>query len=131
VPNAIFEWIQAWIGSRLVFLVLLNVFLLIVGCLMDIFSAILVVMPLILPVAKAYGVDTVHLGIIFLTNLEIGYSTPPVGLNLFISSFRFGKPVVHLYRASLPFLALYVLALLLITYIPDLSLWLVRLFGVR
>ena len=131
VPNAIFEWIQKWIDNRFVFLILLNVFLLIVGCLMDIFSAILVVMPLILPVAQAYGVDPVHLGIIFLTNLEIGYSTPPVGLNLFISSFRFGKPVVELYRASLPFLALYLLALLLITYFPALSLWLVGVLGVR
>jgi tripartite ATP-independent transporter DctM subunit len=119
VPATIFEWIQTWID------------LLIVGCLMDIFSAILVVVPLILPVAQAYGVHPVHLGIIFLTNLEIGYSTPPVGLNLFIASFRFGKPVVHLYRASLPFLALYVLALLLVTYVPELSLWLVRVLNVR
>ncbi len=131
VPTTIFEWIQTWIDSKLVFLMLLNVFLLIVGCLMDIFSAILVVVPLILPVAEAYGVDPVHLGIIFLTNLEIGYSTPPVGLNLFIASFRFRQPVVHLYRASLPFLALYALVLLLITYVPELSLWLVRVLGVR
>ncbi len=131
VPTTIFEWIQTWIDSKLVFLMLLNVFLLIVGCLMDIFSAILVVVPLILPVAEAYGVDPVHLGIIFLTNLEMGYSTPPVGLNLFIASFRFRQPVVHLYRASLPFLALYALVLLLITYVPELSLWLVRVLGVR
>ncbi|UCE04140.1 MAG: TRAP transporter large permease subunit [Candidatus Latescibacterota bacterium] len=131
VPTTIFEWIQTWIDSKLLFLILLNVFLLVVGCLMDIFSAILVVVPLILPVAQAYGVHPVHLGIIFLTNLEIGYSTPPVGLNLFIASFRFGKPVVHLYRASLPFLALYVFALILITYLPELSLWLVRVLNVR
>lgn len=131
VPNAIFEWIQKWIGSRFVFLVLLNVFLLIVGCMMDIFSAILVVMPLILPVAQAYEVNPVHLGIIFLANLEIGYFTPPVGLNLFIGSFRFGKPVMELARASLPFLGLYLLALLLITYVPALSLWLIHSFGVR
>ena len=91
----------------------------------------MVVVPLILPVAHAYGVHPVHLGIIFLTNLEIGYSTPPVGLNLFIASFRFRKPVVHLYRASLPFLAIYIAVLLLITYIPDLSLWLVRVLNVR
>ncbi len=131
VPNAIFEWIQKWIGSRFVFLVLLNVFLLIVGCMMDIFSATLVVMPLILPVAQAYDVNPVHLGIIFLANLEIGYFTPPVGLNLFIGSFRFGKPVMELARASLPFLGLYLLALLLITYVPALSLWLVQRLGVR
>lgn len=131
VPTLIFNWIQSYIHNKLVFLVLLNVFLLIVGCLMDIFSAILVVVPLILPVARAYGVDPVHLGIIFLTNLEIGYSTPPVGLNLFIASFRFERSVVHLYRASLPFLGLYLLVLLLITYLPQLSLWLVRLLNVR
>jgi len=131
VPTTLFEWIQTWVDSKLVFLILLNVFLLIVGCLMDIFSAILVVVPLIVPVALAYDVHPVHLGIIFLTNLEIGYSTPPVGLNLFIASFRFGKPVVHLYRASLPFLGLYVAVLILITYFPQLSLWLVQALHVR
>jgi len=131
VPNRIFEWIQSGIQSRLVFLVLLNLFLLLVGSIMDIFSAILVVVPLILPVAKAYGIDPLHLGIIFLTNLEIGYSTPPVGLNLFIASFRFREPVVHLYRASLPWLGLYVIALLLVTYLPQLSLWLVQVLGVQ
>lgn len=131
IPMRLFDWIQKYVHDRWVFLVLLNVFLLVVGCLMDIFSAILVVIPLIAPVAAEYGVDPVHLGIIFLTNLEIGYSTPPVGLNLFIASLRFERPVVHLYRASLPFLGLYLLALVLITYVPALSLWLVRLLGVR
>jgi tripartite ATP-independent transporter DctM subunit len=131
VPNRIFEWIQSGIQSRLLFLVLLNVFLLLVGSIMDIFSAILVVVPLILPVAQAYDIDPLHLGIIFLTNLEIGYSTPPVGLNLFIASFRFREPVVHLYRACLPWLGLYVIALLLVTYLPQLSLWLVELLGVQ
>ena len=131
VPTRLFQWIQRYIHDRWVFLVLLNVFLLIVGCLMDIFSAILVVVPLIVPVAMRYGVDPVHLGIIFLTNLEIGYSTPPVGLNLFIASLRFEKPVVRLYQACVPFLGLYLFALVLITYVPGLSLWLVRVLGVR
>lgn len=131
VPNRLFAWIQQYVHHRWVFLVLLNLFLLVVGCLMDIFSATLVVVPLIAPVAAGYGLDPVHLGIIFLTNLEIGYSTPPVGLNLFIASLRFQRPVVDLYRASLPFLGLYLLALLVITYVPGLSLALVRLLGVR
>lgn len=131
IPMRLFDWIQQYVHDRWVFLILLNVFLLVVGCLMDIFSAILVVIPLIAPVAREYAVDPVHLGIIFLTNLEIGYSTPPVGLNLFIASLRFEKPVVHLYRASLPFLALYLLALVLITYLPGLSLWLVQVLGIR
>jgi TRAP-type C4-dicarboxylate transport system permease large subunit len=90
---------------------------------MDIFSAIIVVVPLILPVAAEFGVDPVHLAIIFLTNLEIGYITPPVGINLFISSFRFKKPVLTLYKASVPYLILMLIALALITYIPTLSLF--------
>ena len=94
---------------------------------MDIFSAIIVVVPLILPIAHEFGVNPVHLGIVFLTNLEIGYSTPPVGLNLFISSFRFRKPVLDLYRAALPFLAIMIGALLVITYWENLSLFLVHL----
>lgn len=130
VPRAIFEAIRGTISSRWTFLIALNVFLLVVGALMDIFSAIIVVVPLILPIAHEFGVNPVHLGIIFLTNLEIGYSTPPVGLNLFISSFRFRKPVLTLYRAALPFLAIMLLALMVITYWEDLSLFLVRLiFG--
>jgi tripartite ATP-independent transporter DctM subunit len=131
IPTVIFEWVQSGVQSRIVFLVILNVFLLLVGSIMDIFSAILVVVPLILPVAQAYGIDPVHLGIIFLTNLEIGYSTPPVGLNLFIASFRFREPVVGLYRASLPWLGLYLIALILVTYLPELSLWLVQALGVQ
>jgi tripartite ATP-independent transporter DctM subunit len=131
IPNRLFAWTQQYIGDRAVFMIILNVFLLIVGCLMDIFSAILVVVPLIAPVAAGYGVDPVHLGIIFLTNLEIGYSTPPVGLNLFIAALRFRRPVVEMARAALPFLGLYLAALLVITYVPALSSWLVRVLGVR
>ena len=108
------------------FLFFLNVFLLVVGAMMDIFSAIIVVVPLITPIAAEFGVDPVHLAIIFLTNLEIGYITPPVGINLFISSFRFKKPVTELYRATFPYLILLVFALAVITYVPALSLWLVE-----
>lgn len=129
VPDKIFGWINAYIDNQLTFLLALNVFLLIVGCLMDIFSAIVVVVPLIVPIARNFGVDPIHLGIIFLTNLEIGYLTPPVGMNLFIASFRFKKPIVHLYRASIPFLVVLLLALVVITYWPTLSLWLVNRVG--
>ncbi|MGD8395861.1 MAG: TRAP transporter large permease subunit [Candidatus Eiseniibacteriota bacterium] len=125
VPFVILDWMQQYVSSPLVFLLMLNAFLLVVGCLMDIFSALIVVVPLIVPIAEGYGVNLLHLGIIFLTNLEIGYSTPPVGLNLFIASFRFRQPVTTLYRASLPFLAILLVALAIITYVPALSLFLV------
>ncbi|MBD3288331.1 TRAP transporter large permease subunit [candidate division KSB1 bacterium] len=129
IPMQILAFMKTYITSKVVFLIMLNIFLLIIGCLMDVFSAIIVVVPLIVPIAKEFGIDPIHLGVIFLTNLEIGYSTPPVGLNLFISSFRFNKPVVKLYTAALPFLLILVIALLIITYVPELSLWLVRLLG--
>ncbi|MBU0994319.1 MAG: TRAP transporter large permease subunit [Proteobacteria bacterium] len=129
VPDLIVEHMSQVIHSKIIFLLVLNIFLLIVGCLMDIFSAIIIVVPLIVPVAVAYGVDPVHLGIIFLTNLEIGYITPPVGLNLFISSFRFQVPLVSIYRRVLPFFILLVFVLMLITYWPDLSLYLVHKYG--
>ena len=126
VPMHLLAILKQWIVDRTIFLILLNIFLLIVGCLMDILSAIIVFVPLILPVAKEFGVDPVHLGIIFLANLEIGYSTPPVGINLFLGSLRFDKPIMTLYRAALPFLAIYLIGLLIITYIPALSLILLR-----
>lgn len=128
VPMHLIQFVQQHVHSKWTFLILLNVLLLIVGCMMDVFSAIIVVVPLILPIAKAFGVDPVHLGIIFLTNLEIGYSTPPVGLNLFIASYRFKKPIVTLARSAIPFLLLLLVALMVITYVPDLSLWLVKVF---
>lgn len=131
VPNRIFEWIQGYVHSKWVFLIALNFFLLVVGALMDIFSAIIVVVPIILPIAQKFQVDPVHLGIIFLTNLEIGYLTPPVGINLFISSIRFNKSITHLYRVSLPYLALLLAALAIITYWPDLSLYLLKVFHVQ
>ena len=123
LPMMLLNTIEEHISSPLQFLLLLNLFLLLVGAMMDIFSAIIVVVPLILPLATRYGVDPVHLGIIFLANLEIGYSTPPVGINLFIASQRFGKPILTLFKSTLPYLLIMFLWLLMITYIPELSLW--------
>lgn len=123
IPQKIFNFIQKFISSKLFFLMLLNIFLLIVGCIMDIFSAIIVVVPLILPIAQAYNVNLVHLGIIFLANLEIGYLTPPFGMNLFISSIRFNKPVVTLIRSVVLFIGLLIFGLILITYVPAFSTW--------
>lgn len=128
VPMQVLEFMQQYIGDQLTFLIVLNVLLLIVGCMMDIFSALIIVVPLIIPIAKSFDVNMVHLGIIFLTNLEIGYSTPPVGINLFIASSRYSEPVLRLYRATLPFLGLRLAGLLIITYFPALSLFLVDLF---
>ena len=126
VPMKLLDFLRVHIESKLVFLVMLNIFLLLVGCMIDVFSALVVVVPLISPIAQAYGIHPVHLGIIFLVNLGIGYSTPPVGMNLFIASFRFERPVLKLYTASLPFLAILLLALIIITYVPSLSLFLLK-----
>ncbi|MEM1414858.1 MAG: TRAP transporter large permease [Myxococcota bacterium] len=127
LPMKILEFMSESIDSPFEFLLVLNVFLLLVGMLMDVFSAIVVVVPLILPIARSFGIDDYHLGIVFLLNLEIGYMTPPVGLNLFIASFRFGKPVTTLYRAVLPYIGLLVIALVVVTYVPSLSTSLVDL----
>ncbi len=129
VAQSLLEWVKAHIDSRLVFLLALNGFLLVVGCLIDIFSAIVVVVPLIAPIAAAYGVHPVHLGIVFLANLELGYLTPPVGMNLFLSSSRFGKPLVSVYRDTLPFLLILAAAVLLITYVPEMTVGVLGLLG--
>lgn len=126
VPDLALEWVQEHIESKYVFLLVLNLLLLVVGCMMDIFSAILVVVPLIAPMGAAFGVDPVHLGIIFLANLELGYLTPPVGMNLFLASYRFDEPLTRIYRSVLPFLLILLIGVLLITYVPALSLALVR-----
>jgi tripartite ATP-independent transporter DctM subunit len=123
LPMKLLAMIESHVSSPLGFLLILNVFLLLVGAMMDIFSAIIVVVPLILPLATRYGIDPLHLGVIFLANLEIGYSTPPVGINLFIASQRFGKTIVTLFKSTLPYLVIMLLWLLMITYIPELSLW--------
>lgn len=129
IPMKIIDVMRQYITSKFMFLIALNVFLLIVGCLMDIFSATVVVVPLIVPIAKEFGVNPLHLGIIFLTNLEIGYIHPPLGLNLFISSIRFKRPIPEICIAILPFLVVMLLALIIITYVPGLSTWLPSLFG--
>jgi tripartite ATP-independent transporter DctM subunit len=125
IPTRLLDFSKANIESRLAFLVVLNIFLLAVGCTMDIFSALVVVVPLLTPIAAAYGIDPIHLGIIFLTNLEIGASTPPLGINIFIAGMRFEKPILRLYLAALPFIAILLVALAVITYVPWLSLALI------
>lgn len=123
LPMKILAIIEQHISNPLQFLLLLNLFLLLVGAVMDIFSAIIVVVPLILPLATRYGIDPIHLGVIFLANLEIGYSTPPVGINLFIASQRFKQTIFTLFKSTLPYLAIMIIWLMIITYIPELSLW--------
>jgi C4-dicarboxylate transporter, DctM subunit len=122
VPRHAAEWVQAHISSRFAFLLALNLFLLVVGCLMDIFSAIVVVVPLILPMAELFAIHPLQLAMIFLLNLELGYLTPPVGMNLFLASYRFERPVLAITRSALPFLAVMALVVLAITYVPALTL---------
>ncbi|MEE8278493.1 MAG: TRAP transporter large permease subunit [Thermoanaerobaculia bacterium] len=129
VPARVVEAAQSYIDSPLVFLLCLNLFLLLVGCLMDIFSAIVVVVPLIVPLGAAFGIDPVHLGIIFVANLELGYLTPPVGLNLFLAAYRFERPLLQVWRAVLPMLAIRGIGVLLITYVPVMTLGLLELLG--
>ncbi len=126
VPMKLFNLFKAYTDSPFIFLILLNLFLLVVGCLLDIFSALIVVVPLITPVASAYGINPIHLGIIFLANLQIGALTPPVGMSLFISSLRFEKPMSKIIRASLPFIVVLLFVLAIITYIPWFSLALLK-----
>ena len=121
VPERILEWFGQFIHSKIGFLIVLNFFLLVVGCLMDIFSAIVAVLPLLIPLSQRYGIDPLHLGVIFLTNLEIGYLTPPVGINLFISSFQFKRPVLSIYKSVIPYIVLMFGSLVVITYVPTLS----------
>jgi tripartite ATP-independent transporter DctM subunit len=129
VPARGVLWVKTTISSPLVFLLLLNLFLLVVGCLMDIFSAIVVVAPLIAPMGEAFHIDPVHLGIIFLANMELGYLTPPVGMNLFLSSYRFQKPLMEVYRAVVPMLLVLLFGVLIITYVPALTTLLPRWAG--
>jgi tripartite ATP-independent transporter DctM subunit len=118
LPFVLMDWVQANIDSRLVFLILLNLALLIAGCFMDIFSALVVIVPLILPLGEAFGVHPVHLGVIFVANMALGFITPPVGLELFLASYRFGKPLNLIYRYVLPFFLIHLAAVLIITYVP-------------
>ena len=129
VPQKLFTWIRTYIEGKLTFLILLNLLLLLLGAILDIFSALVIMIPLIVPLALGYGIDPIHLGIIFLANLELGYLTPPVGINLFISTLAFKKPLTHIYKTALPFLGLLAIAVLIITYVPSLSLGLLELLG--
>lgn len=126
VPARLFDFIARYVSSPITFLILLNVVLLILGAMLDIFSALIIMVPLILPVALSYGIDPVHLGIIFLANMQIGYFTPPIGMNLFVASYRFEKPVMELCRAALPFFFILLTAVIIITYFPSLSLYFLR-----
>ena len=125
IPAQLFELIRNHVDSKYSFLLLINGLLLLLGAFLDIFSAIVIVVPLLLPIALAYGIDPIHLGIVFLANMQLGYFTPPVGMNLFITSARFNEPIINVYRASWPFFLVLLVAVLLISYIPALSLWLV------
>jgi C4-dicarboxylate transporter, DctM subunit len=129
IPTLAVEWVSAHISSPWVFLLCLNLALFAVGCLMDVYSAIVVIVPLITPLGLAFGIDPIHLGIIFLANLEAGFLTPPVGMNLFLSSYRFGKPMVLIMKAVVPMLLATVFTVLLVTYIPWLTTWLPSLFN--
>jgi C4-dicarboxylate transporter DctM subunit len=121
VPQTIFRWVRQTIHSRVVFLLILNMFLLVVGCFMHIFSAIVIIVPIIAPLAAAFDVHPVHLGIIFLANLELGFLMPPAGMNLFLSAYRFERSLGEIYRSVLPFLLILLLGVLVITYVPVLS----------
>jgi C4-dicarboxylate transporter DctM subunit len=123
IPQLLFEWISIYVNDKITFLILLNIILLILGALLDIFSALVIMIPLIVPVALRFGIDPVHLGIIFLANMQIGYFTPPIGMNLFIASYRFNRSITELYRATIPFMLVLLFALMIITYVPSVSLF--------
>ena len=125
VPMTLLDWVKTNISSKYIFLILLNVFLLIVGCMMDIFSATIIVVPLIKPIAAYFGIDPIHLAIIFIANLELGYLTPPVGMNLFLSAYRFDESMKSVYTSTMPFYFVMLFCVILITYFPILSTWLV------
>lgn len=129
VPARAVEWVTGAVHSKVLFLLLVNVFLLIVGMLMDIYSAIVIVVPLLVPLGQAFGIDPIHLGIVFLSNLELGYLTPPVGQNLFLSSLRFDKPVATVFRAVVPMVIVLAIGVLLITYLPAMTTTLPRWFA--
>ncbi len=127
VPTKLFDFIREHIDSKLTFLILLNIFLLVLGMMLDVFSALVIIVPLTLPIAVGYGIHPIHFGIIFLANMQIGYFTPPVGMNLFIASYRFKKPITELYYATIPFMLILFVAVLIITYWPALTMSLVEL----
>ncbi len=123
IPEHLIAWSAGFISSKVGFLIALNLLLLALGCMLDVFSALILVVPLVTPLALSHGVHPVHLGIIFLANLEVGYSTPPVGLNLFVASLAFKRPLVDTMRAALPFVLILMIGVLIITFVPALSTW--------
>ncbi|MDP6628833.1 MAG: TRAP transporter large permease subunit [Candidatus Marinimicrobia bacterium] len=123
IPLHLLGWVKSTIQSKILFLLMLNIFLLAVGCMMDIFSAIIIVVPLITPLGAYFGIDPVHLAIIFIANLELGFLTPPVGINLFLSAYRFDEDMPTIYKSTLPFFIVMLVSVLAITYIPILSTW--------
>jgi tripartite ATP-independent transporter DctM subunit len=129
VPARAVDWVTASVHSKWVFLLLVNLFLVVVGALMDIYSAIVIVVPLIVPVGLAFQIDPVHLGIVFLANAELGYLMPPVGENLFLASLRFEKPVAYVFRSVIPMVVVFLIGVVLITYVPALTTTLPRWFG--
>ena len=129
LPAKLVSWVQAHIESKIAFLLALNVFLLMVGWLMEIFAAIVVVVPLIVPLGTAFGINPVHLGIIFVANLELGFLTPLVGINIFLASYRFKRPVLEVCRAALPFMAILAIGVLVITYVPWLTTGLLEIWN--
>jgi tripartite ATP-independent transporter DctM subunit len=126
IPNKLFNFIRTHVDNAFTFLLLLNLFLLALGMMLDIFSALVIMVPLILPIAVGYGIHPVHLGIIFLANMEIAYLMPPMGMNLFIAMYRFDRPMLEIFRAVLPFVAILLICVLIITYWPTLSLALIK-----
>jgi tripartite ATP-independent transporter DctM subunit len=129
VPTRAVEWTTRNVHSPFLFLLLLNAFMLVVGCMIEIYPAIVIEVPLLVPLGAAYGIDPIRLGIIFLANLELGYLTPPVGLNLLMSSYRFRKPIGEVLRSVMPVVVVLAVGVLLITYIPALTTMLPKLFG--
>ncbi|MBL4711079.1 MAG: TRAP transporter large permease subunit [Gammaproteobacteria bacterium] len=126
IPSKLFNFIREHIDSKITFLILLNIFLLLLGMILDVFSALVLIVPLTLPIAVGYGIHPIHFGIIFLANMQIGYFTPPVGMNLFIASYRFKKPITELYYATIPFMLILFCAVLIITYWPALTMSLLQ-----
>ena len=121
IPLQLLDWVKSNISSKFVFLLMLNIFLLAIGCMMDIFSAIIISVPLIAPIGAYFGIDPIHLAIIFIANLELGFLTPPVGMNLFLSAYRFNETMPTIYRSTIPFLLAMLFSVILVTYLPFLS----------
>jgi len=122
IPQQLLQWISGFVTGETAFMLMLLVFLLLLGAILDIFSAIVLIVPLILPVATQFGIHPVHLGIVFLATMQIGYITPPIGLNLFIAGYRFNRPIVDIYISTLPFFVFLMIAVALIAFWPALSL---------